>query len=570
MNPERLSTLPDRLVALDTETYKIEWGSKTPRFVCGSASWLTRSLAQGPVIEGALLSKDNTREIFAQVLEDPDAVLGGANLAFDLAVLAEDFAKLGIDVMPNIFEMFDPDRDGLARRGRVFDLQVAEALGAIAEGYLGRDPQTGGPLKNPETGKPGSYSLSMCVSLTLGRQDAKVNDAWRLRYGELDPHPIDAWPVEARDYPVDDARNTLEVCLAQAGHLPKVAAQHDWENITYPDGRKALVCKDCKTSRISAMCMARRPHKNLHELSKQVYSAFCLHLGDAHGMRVDQSRVTVVENYFTRKRERGITKFIEAGIIREDGSENQAKIKRLVALAYGAVEDCADCAGKGELPHPDQPTLRCPDCRGRCQPWKAGGKIKPPEVDNCVRCNNTARVLHHNVKMTKCASCDGTGLDISGLDNKTDGGGVAISRDALTESGDEFLMSLGDFKDDQKVLNVYVPYLRTARLCTLCAQPATKKYPHLDTCPTNIGMPHGWREIWLLLSSNAVLETGRVSYRGLIQLFPRAPGFIDPETGEYIYSLRECFVARAEVWEEVEVPDDYVLQPGEVLVGGAS
>jgi hypothetical protein len=61
-----------------------------------------------------------------------------------------------------------------------------------------------------------------------------------------------------------------------------------------------------------------------------------------------------------------------------------------------------------------------------------------------------------------------------------------------------------------------------------------------------------------------VLDTGRVSYRGYVQLLPRRPGFVDKETGEYVPSLRECIVARDPQYAEVEVPDDYVLQPGEL------
>lgn len=563
MRLARLRSIGERLVSFDTETYKLGFGEKTAKIVVGSAGWFT-----GGKIEGVLLDKDSTRQVFAQLLEDPNVVVGGANIAYDLAVMTRDYAQFGIDVRPLVFEMLE--------QGRVFDLQIAEALNAIAEGYLGRDPRTGGPLKNPETGKPGSYSLSMCVDLTLGRQDAKVNDDWKLRYGELDGLPIPEWPAEARDYPVDDARNTHEVILAQTGILPRVASQHDWENVRLEDGRVALVCKDCKTSRISAMCMTRRPHKNLHEVANQTYSAYCLYLGDSHGLCVDQARVDVVEAYYTHKRRQGIRRFIDAGVIREDETENQTAIKRLVAIAYGSVDPCPFCDGKGEVPHAEQPTLRCPDCRGRCQPWKAGGKIKPPEVAHCATCNNTARVAHHNVRMTKCTapngkSCCGTGLLLDPEVPRSDTGDIAISADALNESGDEFLMALGEFKDDQKVLKTYVPYLRTGRLCTLCRQPATKKFPHLDTCPSLIGIPHGWLIVRVTLKSNVLLETGRVSYRGLIQTFPRWPGFTvcepgSPFHGMYIFSLRECFVAEGGEWIDVEVPDDHVVQPNEYIV----
>ena len=61
-------------------------------------------------------------------------------------------------------------------------------------------------------------SLAVCVDLCLGRADAKENDEWRLRYAELEALPFHQWPAVARDYPVDDARNTYEVAVWQAQH----------------------------------------------------------------------------------------------------------------------------------------------------------------------------------------------------------------------------------------------------------------------------------------------------------------------------------------------------------------
>lgn len=52
------------------------------------------------------------------------------------------------------------------------------------------------------------------------------------------------------------------------------------------------------------------------------------------------------------------------------------------------------------------------------------------------------------------------------------------------------------------------------------------------------------RSIPLTLSPNPVLDTGRVSYAGVIQLLPRAKGYTDKPSGEYVPSLRETIVAR--------------------------
>jgi hypothetical protein len=559
----RLRTFAQTAVTIDTETWRIRNGVPVPKLVLGSAGWLDANHN----IVGALLSKYDVLELFAQVLEDPNAILNNANLAFDVLVIADEFARRGIDVWPEIFALLES--------GRVFDPLLAQVLDAIAEGTLGRDPRTGGPLKNPDTGKPGSYSLAMVVDLVLGRTDAKANDEYRLRYGEFDDWPLDKLPQAARDYPIDDGRNTHEAPLAQIGVLPKVSTTHNWGEVPGAEGPTAQ-CLDCGTTRFSAQCRVRRPHLNLHEVATQTYSAICLALGDAHGMWVDQSKVDVIEKYFTKKRAASITPFIDAGIIREDGSVNQAVLKKMVAIAYGSTEPCPHCAGAGKIPHHEQPTLRCPDCKGRCQPWKAAGTVREPTVAECATCENTGRITHPNVKLKACEdpeggmTCDGTGLLLTEDVPRTEGGGVGMGADACHESGDEFLMSYGLFGEDAKVLKDYCPYLRTARVCVHCGEHGTKKFPHLETCVTAVGVPEKWRDVGLFLKSNAILETGRVSYRGYVQLFPRAPGFVDRETGVYIPSLRECFVARGPKYEYVQVPSDYVLKPGEFVVEGAS
>ncbi len=55
------------------------------------------------------------------------------------------------------------------------------------------------------------------------------------------------------------------------------------------------------------------------------------------------------------------------------------------------------------------------------------------------------------------------------------------------------------------------------------------------------------------MRGNVLVESGRASFEGLVQLLPREGG------------VRECFKAR-DGWVTVDVPDDYELQPGEYLL----
>lgn len=520
MHLKHLQSLLEYGVALDTETHRLQPGLKAPPVVLGSASWFE----SGPAIKGTLLTKDELVKLFQEVIEDERKVLTGANIAmFDLLVIARLFAKRGVDIMPGIYK--------LLTEGRVYDIQIAQSLHDIAQGHLGKDPRTNSFIINPETGRRGRYSLAYCVDLLLDRKDAKANASFKENYADWDDQPFENMPPEARQYPIDDTNNTHECALAQTGHWPRVSTTHDW-------GRDGA-CKDCGSTKISAPCFVRRPIRNLHDLSNQVWTAHAMHMGAARGFRVNQKKVDIIENYAQKKRNDTIAPFIAAGIIREeDQSVNESVLKRLVAEAYGAKHKCPVCLGTGKVPSPEQKTLRCPDCRGRCQPWKASGLIKEPTVSVCATCETTGRVPHPTPKMIGCVefddegekvkTCDGTGLLLTDDVPRSDKEGVGKGRDACHESGDDFLMGYGDFLEDAKVLKDYVPYLREARIQDMTTGAYT--------------------DIPLTLSPNPVLETGRVSYSQYIQLLPRKPGF---------------FITREEF---IEVPDDYKLQPGDQVV----
>ena len=337
MKRARLDAMLENAFGFDTETFLIQPGLISPPLVCGSAAWWDP--AQQKIV-GTLLDKDSARQVFVDVLRDPERVLVGANIAFDLLVMCVDAVKRGIDLLPDVFRALD--------EGRVYDVQIAEMLDAVAEGCLGKDPRSGGPLVSPETGKRGRYSLSICVDLVLGRSDAKANDEWRLRYGELDAVPIAEWPQTARDYPVDDAINTTEVALAQVGLVPRTGS-HRWQ--------AGGVCEWCgEGTSAPPECRHLRSARNLHDLARQVRAAFAMQLGSTWGFHVDQNKVDALETKHDADRAEGAKIYREHGILRPTGSVNESVLKKLVGLAYGASTDrsCPDCAGTGKVPAEDR------------------------------------------------------------------------------------------------------------------------------------------------------------------------------------------------------------------------
>jgi hypothetical protein len=489
---DRLKSLPTNGVSYDTETFLIRAGNLTPDIVLGSVAWW-----DGAKIQGALLDKQQALELFAQVVDDITKVIVGANIAFDLGVLVREFAKRGVDILPYIFlALMGEHTEHMTgiHDGRIYDIQHAEALNAIAIGMLGKDPRTGAPLK-------GRYSQDQCVQLTLNRDNAKVNDMYRLRYGEFDNVPLDQLPPEARQYPVDDSVNAFEVSLAQTGFLPKVGACHTWG----PQG----ACISCGATGAGTPCWIREPHQNAHDLAAQTATAFCLHMGAAWGFKIDQKYVDLIEDYSTHNWIEGLKPYIEAGLVRPDGTEDRSKLKRLVALAYGSSGECPTCKGTGKVPSPANPK----------------SKIICFQMDAD--------------QQTKLKTCDGTGLILGPNVPRSEKEGIGYGRSFLIESGDEFLMGYAEVMEDKKTRDVYVPFLRTGRLCISCDHHGTAKDPHAEGCAMA-----GYKDIPLTLRPNPILETGRVSYDGAIMLLPRKPGFQDTITKQYIPSLRECFIAR--------------------------
>ena len=429
------------LVAFDTETWVIVPGILAPPLVCGSSA----------MDSGAeLLDKDNTRAVFGAIMASDSLVLVGANVAYDVAVMLQDAAQRGKDWFPRVFSAYDPGSSILHGKcsGRVFDVQIAEALRGIAEGTLGRDPHT-----DERLGRAGRYSLSSVCRILLGKDDAKENDTWRLSYAKLDGVPFEAWPAEARQYPIDDAQNTLDAAKAQLGLAPKRDV-HRWNGAT---------CVQCGEGAATAgmECTHTGKHPNIIDHSRQVYAALCLHLGACWGFHIDQKAVAALKKHVEEDRAAGIARFKAAGIIRENGTEDQTILKRMVVVAYGAKGGCTACTAIGKT---------------------ADGK---------------------------CKACDGTGYALPPEVPRTAKDGIGKSRDVLQESGDDLLVAYAEFGEGKKLPSTYIPFLEN-----------TDQY----------GVAHP--DAPITLSPNVLLETGRASYNGVIQLLPRKGG------------VRECIVAR--------------------------
>ena len=476
MKAERLRKFLENAVAFDCETHKIQPGLLAPPLVCASVARWNPTTGRS---EGRLLDAEQARVVFRELLES-DCTIVGANIAYDCGVMAADAAARGVDLMPLIFAAYEA--------GRIYDVQIAEALHAVAIGFLRKDPRTGAPLQDPITRKRGGYSLSIVLDLVLGRRDAKVNDLFRESYALLEGTPIAEWPPEARIYPIDDACNTFDSGAGQAGLIPR-PCEHAWGS-GGPGSEDR--CRHCGVELGfggEAACPPRPwANYNLHDLARQVYAAFAMHLGAIWGFTVDPEAVLARKAELEAQRKDELGTFVDLGFLRwkkqkgakgciacggtgkvpgefitkmlfgvatqepvvcqqcHKASKHTAVIKRENALSYGCTGACPTCAGTQKV--------------------KSSKSGKPV---GCRACDSTGLNLDSapvpRTKGSKCRTCKSTREVGPGVTCTQCAGqpdvipGCKTSRDALTESGAEDLINFAVHLENAKLLETYLPFL---------------------------------------------------------------------------------------------------------------
>lgn len=273
------------MIAFDLETHLIQAGLLTPPIVCASFAWDTGDGAVNTVLH----EPEQGLEALACFLDDPLSIFAGANIAYDwgctLAVRPE--------LLPLIWKAYE--------EGRVYDVLIAGTLDAIAGGRLhdkGLFARDGSVIQS------GRYSLESATFDYLGRRNAKQNDKWRLSYALLEGTPIEEWPPEARQYPIDDVVNTLQVAK-----------------------RQLEVCQ------------------NQHNLAAQAHAAFCMHLGSIWGMRLGTQRAAALKTSVDAEIERVRVFAKEQGFLKLTGkkvTKDMKSIRERVFQAYDGFPPSTD------------------------------------------------------------------------------------------------------------------------------------------------------------------------------------------------------------------------------------
>ncbi len=175
------------IAAIDTETLLFGPGVLAPRVVC-----LSVAAADGAYVIGN--NEGSALEGTARELLEGRVI--GHNIPYDLACLTSTFPSLG----PYVWQALE--------EGRIHDTYIREKLILL---------HTTGDIDN-EDGKMKSYSLAAlaearCGIALVGKDE---EDAWRLRYAELDGVPASEYPQEAYSYAKWDAIATLQLFQEQS------------------------------------------------------------------------------------------------------------------------------------------------------------------------------------------------------------------------------------------------------------------------------------------------------------------------------------------------------------------
>lgn len=406
---------------------------------------------------------------------DSDKTIAAANISYDLAVTA----AMDPSLLPTIFKMLG--------EGRGHDILISQSLDAIYNGTLGIDPRTGGELRSPSKNKVTKrYSLEIVHDLLTGKVDAKANDHWRTSYALLHGTDPSRWPAEARQYPIDDAVNTLEDAGIQ---IFGRNGDHEWETVPGIPGvcRAKDICRHCEGELTIAWPAGqwgcekapRIYHQNQSDLLAQVEAAFAAWLGACHGLRTDPERVERLFHHLEEKNKIYVAHFTKKGWIRDldsgdPGSEDTVAVKTAIAVAYGASGTCARCGGSGIVPKRVVEDCRGPKVRNRyagcalsdCLTCRGSGKIE--KVSGEKTCKNVLDkdAIARGGKIDDALlerGCDGTGFDLSTApymprSDKTLG--IKTDRDTLQESGDDDLSMFGDDLF-HKGLSTYYPYVKS-------------------------------------------------------------------------------------------------------------
>lgn len=277
------------LVGHDSETYLIDQGNLAPQQVCLSFSCTPPPGARVFSCDRGFVQKAAEGLVTLRALLERPVLLIGTNIAYDMACAC----RMDPTFLPLVFKAY--------REGRIVDVGIRQQLIDIAHG------RRGGWFRAVDgTNQRISYGLAALVYRHFGIELPK-KDTWRLRYAELDPVPLEAWPLEALTYPVDDAYWPVQVFLEQEKHADLLENQY-----------------------------------------AQSQAAWWLYLNSTWGIETDPASVDAFEGWIRAEVARVKVPLVAAGLVRPNGSRDlkaAASRMRQAPRPQGNLDQdaCAQC-----------------------------------------------------------------------------------------------------------------------------------------------------------------------------------------------------------------------------------
>lgn len=377
---------------------------------------------QEPGCEAKIAHANEAEAILHGWLRDSEVLFVGHNIAYDFAVIAENYPHL----RELIFKAY--------RENRVTDTMIRQQLLDIAAGVFRGRVDAKGKRSSYK------YDLAFCAKRCAGIELQK--DAWRTSYGEFLYVPLEQWTTKAVEV---QAKARLRVAAIDA-ELATLKKSEKGLIKDLQDEREKLVdminsdpsrcveypLDDARAT--LAIFKAQEVHaaKYLKDQFRQTRAAFALYLSSAWGIVVDSDGAAALRAQIEAEKEALDEELLLAGLIREDGVQDMKACRALM------IEVCKEQG--------------IPVVRTEAHFPKKGEK--PLTV---------AERQAKGLKI-KCKSLDGTPLD-DGHEECAEH--VCLDAEACERTGDPLVIAIGEWKTAKKQLTNDIPALEAGQIYPL-------------------------------------------------------------------------------------------------------
>src|SRR6185312_1532971 len=321
-----------------------------------------------------ILHHTDCREQFARMLRDPDVLLVGHNVAYDMGVMGAAFPEL----VPEIYAAYDADR--------VTDTMIREKLLDIARGeYRGKFGDDG------ETWITKNYRLSDIVRQYTGR--FMLKDGWRMYYEEFRHTPLERWAARAVEVQAK-YRPDYEALLRERQANPKkfdkkqlLADLHEMMQ-SDPDGARRYPLDDATGTLDGFLGQEAFADPYLDDQFRAARKDFWLHLMSTWGLRTSREGVERLREEAVKMHEEVKARLVLAGLVRKDGSRDTKAAKARMESV---------CLGQGLKLRRTKPTESNPD-GGISLDEDACKAVDDDILHDYARYSKLSKVLSNDVK----------------------------------------------------------------------------------------------------------------------------------------------------------------------------